>query len=236
MAGLGRKVFTAGDVLTASDVQNYMMDQSVMYFAGTAARSSAIATPTTGMTSYIGTTGTASIPQLETYTGATWQTPYGATLVNSSTVTAAASVTINNVFTSAYDNYEILIRCGATSVLGSLSVQLCIGGTPTAGTGYVAVKPEWSFSAGGDAVTRSGATSTWNLGVLTTTQGGSAAVKLFSPFLSVAKEISWLMTEQRQYGDIGLGVLTSTTSHDGVRITFPGTTTGTVRIYGYRNS
>ncbi len=44
----GRKVFTAGEVLTASDVNDYLMDQSVMVFAGTAARSSAIASPETG--------------------------------------------------------------------------------------------------------------------------------------------------------------------------------------------
>jgi hypothetical protein len=51
MAGAGRKVFTAGDVLTASQVQDYLQDQSVMVFAGTAARSSAIATPSEGMVS-----------------------------------------------------------------------------------------------------------------------------------------------------------------------------------------
>ena len=67
MAGLGRKVFTAGDVLTASDVQNYLMDQSVMVFAGTAARSSAIATPTEGMVSYL-----TDIDLLETYNGSSW--------------------------------------------------------------------------------------------------------------------------------------------------------------------
>ena len=51
MAGAGRKVFTAGDVLTASQVQDYLQDQSVMVFAGTAARSSAISSPSEGMVS-----------------------------------------------------------------------------------------------------------------------------------------------------------------------------------------
>ena len=67
MAGLGRKVFTAGDVLTASDVQNYLMDQTVMNFAGTAARSSAIATPTDGMVTY-----RQDIDALEAYNGTAW--------------------------------------------------------------------------------------------------------------------------------------------------------------------
>lgn len=44
-----RKVFVAGEVLTAADVQTYLADQAIMTFAGTAARGSAISSPTTGM-------------------------------------------------------------------------------------------------------------------------------------------------------------------------------------------
>ena len=54
MAGAGKKTFTAGEILTASDTNTYLMEQTVMYFAGTAARASAIPTPSTGMTTYIG--------------------------------------------------------------------------------------------------------------------------------------------------------------------------------------
>jgi hypothetical protein len=52
MAGLGRKVFTAGEVLTAANVQGFLMDQSVMVFDDAAARSSAIPSPTEGMMTY----------------------------------------------------------------------------------------------------------------------------------------------------------------------------------------
>jgi hypothetical protein len=48
-----RKVFTAGEVLAASDVNSFLMDQSVMSFAGTAARGSAIPTPVEGMVTYL---------------------------------------------------------------------------------------------------------------------------------------------------------------------------------------
>jgi hypothetical protein len=48
-----RKVFTAGDVLTAADMNTYLMNQSVMSFAGTAARGSAIGTATEGMLTYL---------------------------------------------------------------------------------------------------------------------------------------------------------------------------------------
>lgn len=52
MAGLGKKSFTAGEVLTASDVNGYLMDQMVMVFGGTAARASAIPSPSEGMLTY----------------------------------------------------------------------------------------------------------------------------------------------------------------------------------------
>ena len=57
MAGLGRKVFAAGDVLAAADVDGYLMDQTVMKFANTSAVSSAIGTALAeGMTFYLSDT------------------------------------------------------------------------------------------------------------------------------------------------------------------------------------
>jgi len=49
----GRKTFTAGEVLQAADVNDFLMDQSVMVFAGTAARGSAIPSPSEGMVTYL---------------------------------------------------------------------------------------------------------------------------------------------------------------------------------------
>jgi hypothetical protein len=53
-----RKVFTAGEVLAAADVNTYLMDQAVMTFAGTAARGSAIGTATEGMVTYLADSNT----------------------------------------------------------------------------------------------------------------------------------------------------------------------------------
>lgn len=68
MAGLGRKVFVSGDILTAAQVQGYLQDQAIMVFAGTAARGTAITTPTEGMFSYLSDTNT-----LQYYDGSAWQ-------------------------------------------------------------------------------------------------------------------------------------------------------------------
>ena len=53
MAGLGRKIFTAGEVLTAANVQGYLMDQTVMVFADESARNTAITSPSGGMFAYL---------------------------------------------------------------------------------------------------------------------------------------------------------------------------------------
>ena len=48
----GRKNFVAGEILTSADVNSFLMDQSVMVFDDSAARGSAIPSPTEGMVTY----------------------------------------------------------------------------------------------------------------------------------------------------------------------------------------
>jgi hypothetical protein len=67
MSGAGYKTFTAGEVLTAANVQGYLMDQAVMVFASSGARGSAIASPTEGMFSYL-----SDGDGLEYYSGSAW--------------------------------------------------------------------------------------------------------------------------------------------------------------------
>jgi len=65
-AGLGFKTFTTGEVLTAADVNGYLM-QGVLVFASAAARSSAITSPQEGQYSFLKDTNA-----LEYYDGASW--------------------------------------------------------------------------------------------------------------------------------------------------------------------
>jgi hypothetical protein len=67
VAGLGRNIFTAGSILTAAQVQGYLQDQTIMVFSGTAARATAIPSPSQGMFAYLTADST-----LYTYDGAGW--------------------------------------------------------------------------------------------------------------------------------------------------------------------
>ena len=53
MAGAGFKTFSVGEVLTATNVNTYLMQQTVMVFATASARSSAITAPSEGMVTYL---------------------------------------------------------------------------------------------------------------------------------------------------------------------------------------
>jgi hypothetical protein len=62
-----RKVFVAGEILTAADVNTNLMDQAVMVFDDSAARGSAIPSPSEGMVTYLKDTDA-----VEKWTGAAW--------------------------------------------------------------------------------------------------------------------------------------------------------------------
>jgi len=68
MAGAGFKTFTAGAIFGASDVNTYLMQQSLMVFANSTARDAAISAPTEGMHAYLNDTGVISA-----YDGTYWQ-------------------------------------------------------------------------------------------------------------------------------------------------------------------
>jgi hypothetical protein len=95
--GSGYKNFTAGSVLTASDVNNYLMEQGVMYFATTAARDSAITSPEDGMVAYVGSND--SSEGLYTYNGSAWRkgpgwnAPWGVLGISTSTSNFTTSST-----------------------------------------------------------------------------------------------------------------------------------------------
>ena len=67
MAGAGFKTFSVGEVLTATNVNTYLMQQTVMVFATASARSSAITAPSEGMVTYLSDSNT-----MWYYSGTAW--------------------------------------------------------------------------------------------------------------------------------------------------------------------
>lgn len=67
MAGAGFKTFSDGSVLTAAEVNTYLMQQTIMAFADATARDAAITSPSEGMFVYL--TGSNA---LQFYDGSSW--------------------------------------------------------------------------------------------------------------------------------------------------------------------
>lgn len=110
------KDFTAGQILTSTEVDSFLMRQSVMVFAGTAARGSALGTAiggtaalVEGMVTYQEDSNTVTV-----YDGATWQSVYPSTSF-SGTIAAGqvsgvgTSVTASMTATSALENGTIFV-------------------------------------------------------------------------------------------------------------------------------
>jgi hypothetical protein len=111
MAGAGYKLFVNGNTLSASDLNTYVQQQTVMVFADSTARTTALSgVVSAGMISYL--TGTNS---LETYNGSAWV----ANGVGDVTLTGTQTLT-NKTLTSPIINLGINAQTGTTytTVLG----------------------------------------------------------------------------------------------------------------------
>jgi hypothetical protein len=115
----GKKTFVAGEVLTAQDVNDYLMDQSVMNFASAAARSSAIPTPTEGMFAV-----TTDNDELDYYNGSDWvpALPVGA-WQSWSPVLSNTWANGNGVWDAKYIQIGKTVHVAASFVLGTTTTK-----------------------------------------------------------------------------------------------------------------
>ena len=131
--GSGFKAFTAGAVLTASDMNNYLMEQSVMYFATTAARDAAISSPEDGMVVYIGSNDASE--GLYTYNGTSWRkgpgwnAPWGVVATANSTAGTASVTTTETVQLTSSSYTGLASRyykaTFTTTFIGNVAGDLC---------------------------------------------------------------------------------------------------------------
>jgi hypothetical protein len=202
MAGSGRKVFANGNTLSASDIQNYLQDQAVMYFADAASRTTAIPSPTTGMPTYRN-----DLNSVEVYNGSSY-VPATRNVVSYVTNTVAAvslTTTTETGFFSAPSFtpiagrlYEITYSVGSmikTTAAGNMTVRLHKDNIAGA-----------TISAGVVA-----ATSTGMGGSFTKTTSAVLGSTAFVPFLSLQASNNGMDASNAIYEgsiiikDIGLG-------------------------------
>lgn len=148
MAGSGRKVFAASSVLSSSDVQNYLQDQAVMVFAGTAARGSALGagTVSAGMVSYL-----TDVDQVQHYNGSVWlPLPYAVAVGTASNTTGALAVNTqtNGTVTFPANRFSVAPVLQAWTTGGR---YICFPNVVSASTATIGVR-NVSDATGGDEI------------------------------------------------------------------------------------
>lgn len=137
------KTFANGFPLPASDLNNYLMNQSVIVFANSTARSAALPTPTEGMLTYLEDTNL-----LEVYNGSAWADINDNTAaIPKSTVTTAGDLIVADGASSVTrlgvgaDGSLVTVAAGSPSYLSP--------GTDAQVLTLAAGAPTWSDAAGG---------------------------------------------------------------------------------------
>ena len=154
-----REVFVAGQVLTAAEL-NVVSDQSVMVFAGTAARGSAIPSPSEGMVTY-----RSDDDLVEVYNGSSFVAVGAGQILQVVSTTLTSTFTVSTTtFTSVTGLTATITPSSATSkilVSGMLSVN--VPGANHVGA-YRLMRDSTAIGIGDAASTRNRATGSWFAG------------------------------------------------------------------------
>ena len=173
MAGAGYKLFSTGEVLTATNVNTYLMQQTVMVFASAAARTTALSgVVAEGMISY-----RSDAKVLEIYNGTTWVDFSGditgiTTAANSGLSGGATSGNVTlTLATTAKGDLLIGTGSGTAAVLpiGTTNQTMIVDSTTTTGFKF-ASSAQSLMSAKGSMLAASAANTPAELPIGTTNQ------------------------------------------------------------------
>ena len=163
-------------------------------------------------------------------------TDQGLVHINTTTFSAVSSVSINNVFTSTYQNYRIVINL-VSSISNEIRFRMRASGTDNTGANYAI---QYTFASGAitEATRQTGQTAAWFF----SSSGNYESVGAYdigSPQL--AKQTTLVGSQVYDQATIGLISWAAnhdqSTAFDGITIIAgSGTMTGTIRVYGYKNS
>jgi hypothetical protein len=194
MAGAGYKLFATGDVLTAAQVNTYLMQQTVMVFASSAARTAALSgVLAEGMVSYLSDTNA-----LQYYDGAAWQDVANPGDITAVTVTSpitgggtsgSVGIAIQDALTTQKGAVQLSDSTSTTSSILAATptaVKSAYDLANTANTTATAAIPKSTVTTAGDVIYATGSSALTRLGIGTagqvlTVNGGATAPSWATP-------------------------------------------------------
>jgi hypothetical protein len=230
------KVFTNGSVLNASEINDNLMNQSVMVFSNSTTRAAALTAPVEGMLTWL-----EDVNRYEYRSGAgTWLALIpnsGMDLLVTENFSAVTEVLFTSRFTAAYRNYYFTVSPLSASVDGTnVNLQLRNATTNQTAANY----QRQNFISQG--ATNTGAQTTnqtsYTLG-LGETIGRTMQYYIFDPQGNTNTAFqgkSSRLGTTNQTMSMTDGAYTSNYSADGFRV-FPasGNITGTISLYGLKD-
>jgi hypothetical protein len=204
------------------------MNQAVMVFSNSAARTAAITSPVEGMLTWL-----EDVNRYESYNGSAWVSPFGMTLVATSTFTSQTQIVFDNIFSSQYDNYKIYGSVSGTAVTG-INWQLRAGGSSLTTTTYSGVVLN-AYNTVSSTQVAAQANGDFGL-VRSSAKRNIFEATLTNPFTTLDTQASSTVYDSVANGSAVVCFQNTTlASYDGIRIfAAAGNFTGSIQIYGLR--
>jgi hypothetical protein len=222
------KVFTNGSTLQASEINENLMRQSVMVFSNAAARTAAITAPVEGMLSWL-----EDVNRYESFNGSSWVSPFGSTLVATSTFTSTTSVALDNIFTSEFRVYDYYFTASSVTA-NQISIRGRLGSSDNSLSNYTSQRA--TFAGTGSVIDRGHGDTNWSLFTTRTTPGAWHG-SIFNPVTVDRTQITATGMDSTAPSrmEIGAGEFYNNASFNGIRFFGGSNMTGYVSIYGRRS-
>ena len=155
----------------------------------------------------------------------------GMVLLNTTSFSAVASQSINNVFTSTYENYKVLFSLDITTGTPNLTFRFRAAGSDNSTAGYFL----FGDKTGGAVANIASLSQTSMLLGVAGTSTNNGILEIFKPQLTATKAVraSYYYSNNGENYDLFCGT-NFTTSSDGFSlIASSSTMTGTLSVFGY---
>jgi len=220
--------------LNASEINDNLMNQSVMVFSNSTARSAALTSPVEGMLTWL-----EDVNRYENYNGSAWVTlgtPPGLNLINKTDFSAVASVSLNDIFSADYENYRVIMTTPSSSTNIQTQLRLRVAGADNSTSNYrYGGYDVGAFGSEGARFIGGTTDNFFYAGFSNTTYGSSFEALISSPFASKATKITSMGAGHRT--SVVGGGFQGTTSFTGLTLLAnTGNITGSIWVYGLKDS
>ena len=158
----------------------------------------------------------------------------GLDLIVTQSFSAVSSVSVNNCFSSTYQNYRVLIDIDSSSALATTTIRMRAAGSDDSTSNYrtVGIYQDWATTMNGEAITA------WQQWALGTNDGQlNYGIEVHDPQRAFRTTLFWSSAGSTRVGTAYIGRHDAATQFDGLSVLrTSGTITGSLSIYGYRKA